>query len=40
MPKKDYYSILGVGKQSTPDQIKKQYRKLAQKINQCSFVYK
>ncbi len=28
MPK-DYYSILGVGKQSTPDQIKKQYRKLA-----------
>lgn len=27
--KKDYYSILGITKQATPEQIKKQYRKLA-----------
>lgn len=33
MSKKDYYNILGVGKQSTPDQIKKQYRKLAKQYH-------
>ena len=33
MPKKDYYNILGVGKQSTPDQIKKRYRELAKQYH-------
>jgi len=31
MAKRDYYNVLGVGKDSAPDQIKAAYRKLAVK---------
>ena len=31
MAKRDYYDVLGVNKNSTPDQIKSAYRKLAVK---------
>ena len=31
--KRDYYEVLGVSKESTPDEVKKQYRKLALKFH-------
>jgi len=31
--KKDFYEILGVGKQATNEEIKKNYRKVLKKIN-------
>jgi len=33
MSKRDYYDVLGVGKESTPSEIKKSYRKLAMKYH-------
>ena len=33
MAKRDYYEVLGVSKNSTPDQIKSAYRKLAVKYH-------
>ena len=33
MAKRDYYDVLGVKKNSTPDQIKSAYRKLAVKYH-------
>ena len=33
MAKRDYYDVLGVGKNAAPDQIKAAYRKLAVKYH-------
>ena len=33
MAKRDYYDVLGINKNSTPDQIKSAYRKLAVKFH-------
>ncbi|MFA5007228.1 MAG: DnaJ domain-containing protein, partial [Candidatus Izemoplasmatales bacterium] len=33
MDKRDYYEVLGVGKQATEDEIKKAYRTLAKKYH-------
>ena len=33
MSKRDYYDVLGVGKESTSGEIKKSYRKLAMKYH-------
>ena len=33
MAKRDYYSVLGVGKNATDEEIKKAYRKMAMKYH-------
>src|SRR5690625_5022776 len=33
MSKRDYYEVLGVGKDATPEEIRKAYRKLARKYH-------
>ena len=33
MAKQDYYETLGVGREATPDQLKKAYRALAMKFH-------